>query len=320
MANDALSDVSRRIRLLLEAAVRRNIAECVLLSGGLDTSIVVALASKYSKLTGITVSLGEAPDVKFATLIAEKFGLSHDVVRININDIEESIVEVVGVMQSFDSMEIRNDATILIALKSAKDAGFDAVMTGDAGDELFAGYSFLFNMNSDELEKRLRKICSTMRFSSVPLAESLGMKAKLPFLDEEFKCYAMEIPVQLKIREERGHIYGKWILRKAFEQDLPDEILWRVKMPIEQGSGTSSLPEYYEAKVSDSEFNRMREKFWESDRVRIRDKEQLAYYEIYRAIFGKPSGRGSGNIICSGCSTRLPDQMDYCRTCGEYSV
>ncbi len=315
-----VSDMSRRIRLLLEGAVRRNLAECILLSGGLDTSIVTAVASKYSKLTGITVSLGEAPDVKFAQLIAEKYGLRHHIVRVDQSEVEGAILEVVKVMQSFDPMEIRNDATILIGLKNSREAGFNEVMTGDAGDELFAGYSFFFKMSPEELERRLTKMWSTMRFSSIPLAESLGIKAKLPLLDDEFKTFAMEIPVQLKIHEERGRVYGKWILRKSFEQDLPDEILWRVKMPIEQGSGTSSLPEYYGAKIPDSEFGRKKEDFWKSDRVRIRDKEQLVYYEIYREIFGTPEGRGSGTKVCMGCSTHLPQEMNYCRTCGEYSV
>jgi asparagine synthase (glutamine-hydrolysing) len=175
-------------------------------------------------------------------------------------------------------------------------------------------------MSPDLLEKRLREMCSTMRFASVPLAESLGMKAKLPFLDDEFKRYAMEIPVGLKIREERGLVYGKWILRKAFEHDLPDEVVWRVKMPIEQGSGTSSLPEYYERKISDSELDQKREELWKSDRVRIRDKEQLAYYEIYREIIGIPAGRGGGSKVCTACSTRVPEEMNYCRTCGQYPV
>lgn len=320
MASDRLVDVVERIRVLLDRATRRNLADCILLSGGLDTSILTASASKYSKLTGITVSLGEAPDVNFARMMADKFGLHHMIVRVDLNDVEHAIPEVVKVMQSFDPMEIRNDATILIGLKSVIDAGFRTVMTGDAGDELFAGYSFFFKMSPEVLQKRLREMWSTMRFSSVPLAESLGINAKLPFLEDEFKNYAMQVPASLKIREERGLVYGKWILRKAFEQDLPDEIVWRVKMPIEQGSGTSSLPKYYDEKISHSTFNQKREDFWHSDKVRIRDKEQLAYYEIYRELCGPPGGLGSGGKVCPGCSTRVPEKMNYCRTCGEYPV
>lgn len=318
MTDQNLSHVIERLRALLDSAVQRNLADCILLSGGLDTSIVTAVASKHAKLTGITVSLGDAPDIKFASLIAERFSLKHSIVRVDNGDIELAIPDVVRVMQSFDPMEIRNDATILVGLRNAKQAGFHAVMTGDAGDELFAGYSFLFNMSPEALEKRLREIWRTMRFSSVPLAESLGMTAKLPLLDDEFKTYATEIDPQLKIREERGRTYGKWILRKSFEHELPEEIIWRVKMPIEQGSGTSSLPEHYARKIPDSEFNRKRDLFQESDGVRLRDKEQLAYYEVYKGIFGTPADRGEGRKVCKGCSTHLPEGMNYCRTCGEY--
>jgi asparagine synthase (glutamine-hydrolysing) len=157
-------------------------------------------------LTGITVSLGDAPDVKFASLIAEKFGLRHIIVRIDNGDIQLVIPEVVRVMQSFDPMEIRNDATILVGLRNAKQAGFNTVMTGDAGDELFAGYSFFFNMSSEALNKRLREIWRTMQFSSVPLAENLGMTAKLPLLDDELKSYAMKINAQ----DSRGTRANIW--------------------------------------------------------------------------------------------------------------
>jgi asparagine synthase (glutamine-hydrolysing) len=313
-----LLHVMERLRVLLDGAVQRNLAACILLSGGLDTSILTAVASEHTKLTGITVSLGDAPDVKFASLIAEKFGLRHIIVRIDNGDIQLVIPEVVRVMQSFDPMEIRNDATILAGLRNAKQAGFNTVMTGDAGDELFAGYSFFFNMSSEALNKRLREIWRTMRFSSVPLAENLGMTAKLPLLDDELKSYAMKINAQLKIRAERGRTYGKWILRKSFEHELPEEIIWREKMPIEQGSGTSSLPEHYAKRIPDSEFSRKRQMYTELDGVRLRDKEQLAYYEAYRAFFGTPAGRGDGTKLCRGCSTHLPETINYCRTCGEY--
>jgi asparagine synthase (glutamine-hydrolysing) len=151
--------------------MRRNLTDCILLSGGLYTSIISAVAIKLRRLTGVTVSLGEAPDVRFASLIAERFGLRHHVVRVENTDVEETIPEVVRVMQSFDPMKIRNDATIMMGLRYAKAAGFNAVMTGDAGDELFAGYSFFFNMSHDILDKRLREMWSTMQSCSQKIWE-----------------------------------------------------------------------------------------------------------------------------------------------------
>ncbi len=113
-------------------------ADCVLLSGGLDTSIVTMKARKYCTLTGITVCLGQAPDEKFARIIEEKFDLEHTIVRIDERDAETAFQDVVKIMRSFDPMEIRNDATIMIGLRQAKHMGFRSVLTGDAGDELFA--------------------------------------------------------------------------------------------------------------------------------------------------------------------------------------
>jgi len=320
MGNQNISVVKQQLRSLLKDAVQRQQAACILLSGGLDTSVITAVANNPSRLTGITVSLGEAPDIRFATLIAKKFGLKHKIVRVSMNDVERVVPAIIEVMQSFDPMEVRNDATIMIGLRAVREAGFESVTTGDAGDELLAGYNFLFKMKPDQLSNRLEEIWRTMQFSSIPLAESLGITAKLPLLDDEFKHYAMGIDVSLKIREERGRTYGKWILRKAFESELPEEIVWRVKMPIEQGSGTSSLLEYYAKKIDDSEFQQRRQSIWSMDKVHIRDKEQLAYYAVYREMFGVPANRGSGDKVCRCCSTHLPEEASFCRTCGQSRV
>ena len=306
------------LRGLFEDAARRNLADCVLLSGGLDTSIVTLNARKYSTLAGITVCLGQAPDEKFARIIAEKFSLEHTIVRIDERDAEAAIQDVVKIMHSFDPMEIRNDATIMIGLRQAKDLGFRSVLTGDAGDELFAGYSFLFSKEREELEQDLADLWEIMRFASVRLAASLGMNARLPFLDPALKEFAMKIPVELKIREEQGIVYGKWILRKAFEQVLPSEIVWRTKMPIEQGSGTTLLTKHFESKISDDKFSAMRKFCLEREGVKLTDKEHLAYYEVFRNIFGSPRGMSEGSKLCVGCGSRLGEKVSYCRTCGAY--
>jgi len=316
----SVNETGARLRLLLDNAVRKNLAESVLLSGGLDTSIVAATSYRYARLTGITVSLKEAPDLKFARMIAERFVSRHVIVHIDESDVERAIPDVVRVMRTFDPMEVRNDIPILVGLRAAKEAGFESVMTGDGGDELFAGYSFLFNKNIADLEKSLANMWKIMRFSSIPLAKSLGMHAVLPFLDEEFKAFAMRIPAGLKVRKERGQVYGKWILRKAFEELLPEDITWRVKMPIEQGSGTSSLPGYYDSKIPDEEFEARKKACELSDGVRITSKEHLAYYQVYRKMLEIPRGVGKGTKACLGCGARLEENANYCRTCGAYPV
>jgi len=317
---ESVSATCAKLRELMENAVHSNIAECILLSGGLDTSIVAAIASRYTKLHGITVCLKDAPDERFAKLIADRFQLHHSIVRIDENDAIAATHDAVKIMLSFDPMEVRNDASILIGLRKAGALGFKEVLTGDAGDELFAGYSFLFNKDRDDLRRSLADMWKIMRFFSVPLAKSLGMHSNLSFMDPEFKEFAQKIPVELKVRQEQGRVYGKWILRKAFEHILPDETTWRVKMPIEQGSGTSILPAYFNNSILEAEFKAKREYYWQSDKVRIRDREHLFYYEAYRRMFGAPAGKGEGKKTCPGCSVRVPEGRNYCRTCGAYPV
>ncbi len=317
MPDSTIEGTCLQLRKLVDVAVENNYANGVLLSGGLDSSIVAAVASRKLKLTGFTVSLNDAPDVKFAKIIAEKFRIEHVVIPIDETVAENATRDAVKIMNSFDPMEIRNDTTILIGLRAAKDHGISDVMTGDAGDELFAGYSFLFGRSYDELVKSLRNMWNVMRFASASLAKSLGMNVKIPLLEQTLKEFAMNIDPELKIRKEHDQIYGKWILRKTFESLLPSEIVWRTKMPIERGSGTSTLPNYFSSKISDNEFNNKAKEYLQSDGVHIRDKEHLFYYEAYKKEFGSPRGFGEGSKICRGCGAYLLEVMDFCRTCGD---
>ncbi len=316
MSDSSVERTCVQLRKLVELAVERNSARGVLLSGGLDSSIVAAVASRHLKLTGVTVLLGDAPDLKFAKIVAERFNIDHIILPIDEKVAETATQDAVKIMKSFDPMEIRNDATILIGFRAAKDHGIGEVMTGDAGDELFAGYSFLFGRSHDEFVKSLQNMWKVMRFASASIAKSLGMHAKMPFLEQTLKEFAMNIDPELKIRKEHDQTYGKWILRKAFEDLLPAEIIWRTKMPIERGSGTSTLPSYFSSKISDDEFSKKAKEYLQSDGVHIRDKEHLFYYEAYEREFGSPRGFGEGAKTCRGCGAYLLEVMEFCRTCG----
>ena len=319
---DGVEGLVLKIRVLLEGAVKRNLAEGILLSGGLDTSILASIASKFKSLKAFTVAFtgGEALDLEYAKLIAKKFGFTHQVYRFGEEELYRVLPTVVKVTGSFDPMEIRNSVAIYIGLKVAKDSSVATVMTGDGADELFAGYSFLFGLNREALDLELRKLWSVMEFSSVKLARALGIKAKLPYLDPEFKSFAMSIDPKYKVRFENGKIYGKWILRKAFEDSLPRRIVWRDKVPIEYGCGTTVLPELFDRKISDEEFSEKRRRYLESDGVNVRDKEQLFYYEIYRTVIGVPHPTDMIGKVCPYCHSSAPENATYCRTCGAYPI
>jgi asparagine synthase (glutamine-hydrolysing) len=320
--SSSIDEICSQIRFLLERAVRRNLSEGILLSGGLDTSILAVIASKYGSLKAFTMAFmgSPAPDVEYATLIAKRLGFKHTVHRFGQDELFDAIPVVVQTMKSFDPMEIRNSVTIYIGLRTAKENGVNTVTTGDACDELLAGYSFLFGLNREKLDLELQKLWDVMQFSSLPLATILGLEAKLPYLDPEFKAFAMKLDSQYKIRPENGKVFGKWILRKAFEQSLPKEITWRVKTPIEYGSGTTTLPSLFESKISDTEFSKKRRKYTEEDKVTIRDKEHLFYYEIYRSVIGVPHPSDEKGKICPQCNSNVLEKATYCRTCGAYPI
>lgn len=315
-------EICSKLRILLEKAVKNNLAEGILLSGGLDTSILAEIASKYIPLRAVTVALqnAPAPDVEYSVLMANRLRLRHVVHNLTEDELDDAIPMVVKTMESFDPMEIRNSVTIYAALKAAKENGIHAVMTGDGSDELFAGYSFLFGLKKERLDLELEKLWSVMRFSSVPLAGVLGMEARLPYLDSDFKDLAMNIDSRYKVRTEDGRIYGKWILRKAFEGMLPREVTWRIKIPIEYGSGTTTLQSLFNQKISDTEFNEKRRRYLAEDGVTIRDKEQLFYYEVYRSLIGVPHPTDTEGKICPQCHSNVHDKATYCRTCGAYPI
>lgn len=316
-------EICLKIRSLLEEAVKRNLAEGILLSGGLDTSILAFITSKFTPLKAFTVAFNEGPalDVEYAKSMAEELGLNHTIHRFGRGELYASIPQVIEALGSFDPMEVRNSVSIYIGLKTAKESKVWRVMTGDGADELFAGYSFLFKLDGERLDLELRRIWKTMSFSSIILAEALGMDVKTPYLDSEFGEFVVNIDSKYKIRAEDGKVYGKWILRKAYEDLLPKRIIWRSKVPIEYGTGTTILPKLFDKEVSEQDFKEKKRKYLREDKVKIRDKEHLIYYEFYKSIFGPPySLRRKKGRICPYCKASVPKTATYCRTCGAYPI
>jgi asparagine synthase (glutamine-hydrolysing) len=295
-------------------------AEAILLSGGLDTSIIASLAVEHGPLGTYTVALEGAPspDIEYANLMARHLGLKHKLHVFGMEELMGNLPEVVKTLRVFDPMEIRNSAAVYIGMKEAKKDGVSAFLTGDACDELFAGYSFLFNLGLTELKTSLRRLWSVMAFSAIPMAESLGMVAKIPFLDPEVKQLASQVDPSFLVVERDGQKWGKWIVRKTFEDLLPTQVTWRAKTPIEYGCGTTMLPQIFDKRIPDEEFHEKRQDIKELEGVTIRDKEHLAYYEIFRGVFGpRPMTNGR---TCPGCQYEVREDATFCRTCGAYPI
>jgi asparagine synthase (glutamine-hydrolysing) len=159
-----------------------------------------------------------------------------------------------------------------------------------------------------------------MAFSATTLGNNLGIDVKQPYLDSEVQKFAMNLDPRYYVQKERGEVWGKWILRKAYEDVLPPEVRWRDKNPIEVGSGTTILPKYLANKISDLEFESKKKKILENDNVKIRDKEQLIYYEAYREAVGVPYPKDPDAKTCPQCNSNVEENAVVCKTCGAYPI
>lgn len=313
-----------KTREIIGKVVKKNLAEGLLFSGGIDTSVLALEASKYKRITAITVAFkqGVAEDLDYAKRMALFLGLKHEICVFDVEEMFSAVNDVIAILKVFDPMEVRNSVPAYIGLKIAKNMKINGVMTGDGLDELFLGYPWLFHLPEEELKKRLVKMWDEMQFSSIPLGKALGVDVRTPFLDAEFVEFAKKIDIKLKLNVKDGRKYGKWLIRKAYESLIPEEIIWRSKAPLEIGTGTTVLPKFFDKQVEDEYFDEKKRLYMEKDGVRLSTKEQLFYYEIFRKLHGKPSevyGSGIGKQ-CPNCKAFLGRETSFCRICGAYPI
>ena len=301
------------LREVLRDAAKRNNAEALLLSGGLDTSILAVLSNDEAKSKkALTVALDRthAPDLDYAKKVAQKFHYEHHLIRITESEALGEIPMVIRAVRSFDPA-LPNDLVIYAALQEAKHLGIKSVMTGDGADELFAGYSYMHELSHEDLKTYITALSKTMWFSSNKLGAFLGVEIKQPYCDRAIVDFALEMDSGLKIKEKNGRRYGKWILRKAFEEEL-GEVAWREKDPIEFGSGTTKLRDVIRRDISDTEFERKKREY-EMD---FMNKEHLFFYEIYKEVVGEVPKAKEEENACPLCKTGLPADRFHCSICG----
>lgn len=311
---------AERLRELLERAVESSTADGILLSGGLDTSILSALAARQGRnLRAVSVSVADviSPDEPFAKMVAKRCGFTLRVLRPSLADLISAMPAVMRVLGGFDPMELRNSAVTWLALRAAKEEGIFRALTGDAADELFAGYSYIFNMPAEQVSPYLHFLNRVMRFSSIPMGQSIGVEAHLPYVDPAVRELALSLSRDDLVGERDGQRFGKKILREAFADVLPEDITWRVKTPIEYGSGSRALREFVANSVSADEFEAARVRIATEEGVSLHDKEQFFYYRIYRTIMPPPRQQPGGAKRCSSCGGAVERaEQRYCRVCG----
>lgn len=297
-------DIYEQLRGKLKDAVETNRAEGILLSGGLDTSIL-AFVARLSK--GFTVALKGSPasDLSYSEQVSKLLGIKHKKMEFTMEEALATLPEVIGILKTFD-LALPNDLTIYFALKLAGESKVSSVMTGDGADELFAGYSYMAELPLEDLETYIRRISQNWHFSANELGMALGVEIKQPFLDEDFVRFALEVSPELKVKDGTG----KYILRKSFEGLIPAEIVWRRKEPIEYGSGSTKLHEIIDSMVTDGEFQSTRS---EID-IKFINKEHFFYWRIYNEVVGEIPKARDHEISCPCCGASMGRY--HCRTCG----
>ena len=312
------------LRVLLNKVIQQNLAEGLLFSAGTDTSILAYEALKFKpdlKAITLVFEQGVPEDIEFVKRMVAYLKLDHEFQVFNATEAARTAIKVIGILKTFDPMQVRHAIPIYIGLTRAKKESLKSVFTGDGLDELF-GYPWLFHLSESELVKSLHDMWGEMTFSSIALGESIGIAVKTPYLDPLFMNYAKKLPLRLKINFEKGTQYGKWLLRKAYEDALPSEVIWRPKIALEKGTGTIRLQDIFTEKISDEEFSQKKQIYLEKDEVELFNKEQMFYYELFRDIYGSPSevyGENEGKQ-CPKCKGYVKTKIGFCYICGNYPI
>ena len=248
----------RELRLVLEAAVRKwmiaDVEVGAFLSGGLDSSIIAALAAGAVErpLKNFSVGTKGSPDLAAARAVARHIGSDHHELIFGSDDLADVLPHVIYHLESADIDLVRSALPTHFAATLAR-RHVKAVLTGEGADELFAGYAYhhAYARKPRALADELTRSLGTMhninlqRVDRITMAQ--GLEARTPYLDRDLIDFAQSIPASLKMKvmhARNGETIEKWILRKASEDLLPADVLWRKKAQFDEGSGTVEVLEH----------------------------------------------------------------------------
>ncbi len=281
-------EAARELRRRLEASVQR----CVeggdvgsWLSGGLDSSAIVALARPHlNKFHTFSAGLEGAPDLQHARIVAEALKTQHHEVKVDVADMLAVLPDVIYHLESFDALLVRSSITNYLVGRLAADY-VPEVLSGEGGDELFAGYMYLKSLKSSEIAHELVDITGRLHNTALQRVDrsssTFGTLAHVPLLGPEVVPYALQIPPEYKLHKG----VEKWIFRQAMSDALPEIILTRTKSKFWEGAGVKdTVAEAVEERISDDEFNHGRQL---PNGIQLNTKEELFYYRIFKEHFGE---------------------------------
>ena len=308
----------QKIIEVLKTATESCKAKHLALSGGLDSTILAYLLKEEKPRCIAIISKDHiATDLTYCQMAAQSFGLDLDMKSYDIAQILQAAEKTIQILGNFNDIEIRNNIVPYLAISEAKDAGFDSIITGDGADELFAGYNFLLEKSDKDLKLDLARLAKIMHFPSHKIGKALGVQVESPFCQPDVIEFAKNLPVSSLVNTRNGKKYGKFILRKTFDGLIPSQISWRQKSPMQDGSGTQGLTEFFETITPEETFLKKTMQIKKDDNITIRTRESLFYYETYKKYHKiKTSSENS----CPDCHYTIEENSRFCRMCGRFPI
>ena len=321
------------LQTALENAVHRQLMSDVpygvLLSGGLDSSITSALAKKYSKnrvesndvksawypqLHSFAVGLKGSPDLIAAQKVADHIDSIHHEITFTVQEGLDAIKDVIYHLETYDVTTIRASTPMYLMARVIKSMGIKMVLSGEGADEIFGGYLYFHKApDSKEFhEETVRKLDKLYQYDCLRANKSLaawGIEGRVPFLDKEFIDVAMRInPKDKMINSEKME---KWVLRKSFEQYLPESVAWRQKEQFSDGVGydwIDSLKDLVNEKVTDDMFKNAKFTFPFQTPM---SKEEYYYRSIFEEHYpSETSATTVPSVPSVACSTPIALEWD----------
>ena len=324
---------SEDIRQALRAAVKRQLMSDVpygvLLSGGLDSSVISAVAERYSemriednsqtkaywpRLHSFAVGLKGAPDLAKARLVADHIGTVHHEINYTIQEGLDALRDVIYFIETYDVTTVRASTPMYLLARVIKSMGIKMVLSGEGADEIFGGYLYFHKAPDAKAfhEETVRKLSKLHLYDCLRANKSLsawGVEGRVPFLDKEFLDVAMRTNPQAKMCP--GKTMEKHIVREAFSDMLPEEIVWRQKEQFSDGVGYSwidTLKKMTSEAVSDEQMAHAAERFPINP---PKNKEEYYYRSIFAEHFPSDSAARSVPSEASvACSTAIALEWD----------
>ena len=336
MQYDAVKDNDASVEAIhdaLESAVKRQLMSDVpygvLLSGGLDSSVISAIAEKYSemrieddsqtkaywpRLHSFAVGLKGAPDLAKASLVADHIGTVHHEINYTIQEGLDAIRDVIYYIETYDVTTVRASTPMYLLARVIKSMGIKMVLSGEGADEIFGGYLYFHKAPTakDFHEETVRKLSKLHLYDCLRANKSLsawGVEGRVPFLDKEFLDVAMRTNPKAKMCP--GQTIEKKIVREAFAELLPEEVAWRQKEQFSDGVGYSwidTLKAITAAAVTDEDMAHAAERFPINP---PKNKEEYYYRSIFAEHFPSESAARSVPSEASvACSTAIALEWD----------